>query len=124
SSAVGYVAAIDPDLKHLHLYTVGRDGDQANVLLDSQTVSVPEFCLPPSVPQRGSVHHLESLDARLTQAVAVTDPNTGAEGIWTQHTVAARCKNSSPGGPSVVRWYQLAPAASTPTQTGTVRGTN
>jgi hypothetical protein len=124
SSADGYVVAVDFDHVHLHLYTVGRDSNQANVLLDSETISVPGYCVPPNVPQPGTPDTLESSDTRLTQAVAVTDPTTGREGIWTQHTVSASCTNGSPRGPSVVRWYELAPGAGAPTQIGTVRGAN
>lgn len=126
SSPVGYVVATDLDYKHLHLFTVGRDSNQANVLLDSKTIPVPQYCLPLSIPQKGSTHTLESLDARLTQAVAVTDPNTGKEGIWTQHTISGAClkRYGLPYGPSVVRWYELTPGATTTTQMGTVRGKN
>lgn len=124
SSAVGYVAAPDLDLKHIHLYTIGRDGSQANVLLNAASVKVPAFCVPPNVPQKGTKHTLESLDSRMTQAVAVTDPNTGKEGIWTQHTVSAVCKKRHPSGPAVVQWYELTPGKATPQQMGTVRGPN
>jgi hypothetical protein len=124
ASPVGYVTAIDFDQRHVHLYTVGRNDSQANVLLDSQTISVPRFCIPARVPQKGTKYTLDSQDTRMTQAVAVTDPNTGHEGIWTQHTVSTSCKRGHPLGPSVVRWYELAPETSTPMQIGTVRGPN
>jgi Fibronectin type III domain len=66
-------------------------------------VNVPSFDIPASAPQPGSTFTLDTLDARLTQAVAVNDPGAGgAEGIWTQHTIAG------PGGRSVVRWYEVA----------------
>jgi hypothetical protein len=122
SSAVGYVVAIDTDRRHLHLFTVGRDSSQKNVLLSARKIRVPEFCFPPSVPQHGTRARIESLDMRLTQAVAVADPSTGHEGIWTQHTVSACRPHHFQVSPSVVRWYELAPGASTPRQTGTVRG--
>jgi Fibronectin type III domain len=68
------------------------DGDQA----------VPTFDKPDPAPQPGSSNTIDTLDGRLTQAVAVNDPGAGgAKGIWTQHTVAG------PGGRSVVRWYEL-----------------
>jgi PASTA domain/Divergent InlB B-repeat domain len=70
------------------------------------------------VPQPdGTGDVIDSSDTRLTQAVAVIDPATGHEGIWTQHTVAG-----SGGGPAVVRWYELTPATSTPRQIGTLGG--
>jgi hypothetical protein len=65
-------------------------------------VTVSTFAIPAPVPQPGTSWTLDSLDARLTQAVAVNDPTAGgAKGIWTQHTVAG------PGGRSVVRWYEI-----------------
>ena len=65
-------------------------------------MTVPTFDIPAPVPQPGTSYTLDSLDARLTQAVAVNDPGAGgAKGIWTQHTVAG------PGGRSVVRWYEI-----------------
>jgi hypothetical protein len=65
-------------------------------------VTVSAFGIPAPVPQPGTSSTLDSLDARLTQAVAVNDPGaSGAKGIWTQHTVAGS------GGRSVVRWYEI-----------------
>lgn len=119
SSATGYVVDANFDQAHLHLYAIGRDGSNKNVVLSTTSVTVPAFDVPAPVPQPGTSDVIDDLDARLTQAVAVTDPATGNEGIWTQHTVAG-----PGGGPSVVRWYELAPGASTPRQTGTVSGPN
>ena len=71
-------------------------------LVSDGDVAVPTFDIPAPVPQPGTSDTLDSLDARLTQAVAVNDPGAGgAKGIWTQHTVAG------PGGRSVVRWYEI-----------------
>ncbi len=117
SSATGYVVAANySDMSHIDVYSVGRSGGNDTVSAPSG-VTVPQFGLPAYVPQPGTSEVLDSLDARLTQAVAVTDPNTTQEGIWTQHTVAG-----TNGGPSVVRWYELTPGDSTPTQVGTVQG--
>jgi hypothetical protein len=72
------------------------------LLVSDGEVAVPTFSIPAPVPQSGTSYTLDSLDARLTQAVAVNDPGAGgAKGIWTQHTVAG------PGGRSVVRWYEI-----------------
>ena len=74
----------------------------APALVSDGDVGVPTFDIPAPVPQPGTSYTLDSLDARLTQAVAVNDPAAGgAKGIWTQHTVAG------PGGRSVVRWYEI-----------------
>ena len=120
SSATGYVVSTDSHAtgSHLTVYEIGRTAGGANTVLGTQTtVTVPSFSVPAPIPQPGTGEVIDSSDARLTQAVAVTDPGTGKEGIWTQHTVAG-----AGGGPSVVRWYQLAPGATAPLQTGTVSG--
>jgi PKD repeat protein len=67
------------------------------------------------VPQPGSTDTIDSLDGRLTQAVAAADPSAGnAETVWTQHTV------SNGAGGSVVRWYELVPSTSSVHQSGTI----
>ncbi|MFL5958957.1 MAG: InlB B-repeat-containing protein [Gaiellaceae bacterium] len=116
SSVAGYVVA-ETDLSHLDLYTIGHDGGGNNAVLGRTPVTVATFDFPANVPQPGTSDVVDSSDTRLTQAVAVTDPATGQEGVWTQHTVAG-----PGGGPSVVRWYELTPGASAPRQTGTVSG--
>src|SRR4029077_2093602 len=64
--------------------------------------------------QPGSTDKLDTLDSRLTQAVAAADPGAGgAEAIWTQHTIGRR-------GGTVVRWYELLPAKSEVKQAGTI----
>jgi hypothetical protein len=66
------------------------------------------------VPQPGSSDEIDSLDSRLTQAVAAADPTAAsAEAVWTQHTVAG-------GAGSVVRWYELLPSSATVKQLGTI----
>ena len=65
-------------------------------------VGVSAFDIPAQVPQAGTTYVIDTLDARLTQAVAVNDPGAGgAKAIWTQHTIAG------PGGRSIVRWYEI-----------------
>jgi hypothetical protein len=116
-SATGYVASARSysDQAHIDLYTIGRENG-ANAVLGTTAVTVPAFAVPASVPQPGgTADTLDSLDTRLTQAVAFTDPATGTEGIWTQHTI-------DDGGPSVVRWYELTPGSTTPTHSGIVGG--
>jgi hypothetical protein len=76
--------------------------------------AVTSFSLPPNVPQPGTSDRLDSLDARLTQAVAASDPGAGgAEAVWTQHTLAG-------GAGSVLRWYELVPSTLTVRQSGTI----
>ena len=120
SSATGYVVATDTNsFSRLDVYDI-TPSTTSGTVSPTTVVSVPAYSLPAAVPQPGAPGDvLDSLDGRLTQAVAVTDPTTGQEGIWTQHTVAG-----AGGGPSVERWYELTPGAATPTQVGTVHGPN
>jgi hypothetical protein len=72
---------------------------------------VSSYSLPPSVPQPGTSYLIDSLDGRLTQAVARFDPSAGAEALWTQQTVGS-------SGRSAVRWYEFLPASRTVRQQG------
>jgi hypothetical protein len=76
--------------------------------------SVTAFKLPPNVPQPGTSDKLDSLDSRLTQAVAAADPTAGStEAVWTQHTVSG-------GAGTVVSWYELLPGKLEVKQAGTI----
>ncbi|HUO71073.1 MAG TPA: hypothetical protein VMU39_09870 [Solirubrobacteraceae bacterium] len=112
-SANGYVVSASGS-PAVNLYTIHPDASFATT-----PVTVSPYALPANVPQPGTTDVIDSSDARLTQAVAVTDPSTAQEGIWTQHTVAG-----AGGGPSVVRWYELTPGQTAPTQAGTISGPN
>ena len=70
--------------------------DSSGVLHQDSDMTVANFAVPSPAPQNGSSNLLDTLDARLTQAVG--DPTTG---IWFQHTV------DRPGGRSVVHWYEI-----------------
>lgn len=84
-----------------HLYA---DGD----------LTVGSFDVPASAPQPGGPT-LDTLDARLSQAVAHFDPDAGAEAVWTQHTI------NGAGSRSVARWYEIVPATMTVRQQGSVQ---
>jgi fibronectin type 3 domain-containing protein len=116
ASSAGYIAAahtplsgdnayLGPQTK-LDVWHIVNNGGSPSLVADGG-LTVPSFDIPGSAPQPGTTFTLDTLDARLTQAVAVDDPGAGgAKGIWTQHTVAG------PGGRSIVRWYELLAGAS------------
>jgi hypothetical protein len=83
-------------------------------------LTVSSYDVPASVPQPGALSDpLDSLDARLTQAVGHKDPDAGgAEAVWTQHTV------DSASGRSVDRWYEILPGSMTVRQQGTISNTS
>lgn len=105
-----YVAAADyPDpgagSQVMAWHVTGGGGGGSPSLVSDGNVNVSSYTFPLNVPQPSSSKVLDSLDARLTQAVAMSDPDVaGAKGVWTQHTV------DGPGTPSVVRWYELVPS--------------
>jgi hypothetical protein len=108
--ANGYVVAADypetgPASQLMVWHVAGGGSGASPTLIGDGNVAVAAYDFPFNVPQPGSNRVLDSLDTRLTQAVAVSDPDlAGAKGLWTQHTI------DGPGTPSVVRWYELVPS--------------
>jgi PKD repeat protein len=117
SAANGYVVAADepaglstPAASQIMIWHVASNG----ALVADGNVNVSSYGFPANVPQPSGGDVLDSSDARLTQVVALEDPDPGAEAVWTQHTV------DGAGGRAVVRWYELLPATLTARQEGTV----
>jgi hypothetical protein len=108
--ANGYVVTADfPEFgpaSQLMLWHVnGGGGGGAPNLVSDGNVNVASYNFPLNVPQPSTSRVLDSSDTRLTQAVAMSDPDAGgAKAVWTQHTV------DGPGTPSIVRWYELIPS--------------
>jgi hypothetical protein len=119
SAASGYVVAADSPLvvgspsQIMAWHVTGPPASPS--LTQDGNMNVTGYTLPANVPQPGTSNVLDSSDARLTQAVAHTDPDVGAQAVWTQHSVAG------PGGRSVLRWYELLPASDTVRQQGTIQ---
>jgi hypothetical protein len=109
SSNAGYIVAahspasapVGPQTKVMAWHMVkGPSGPQ---LVQDGDLTVRSFNIPPAIPQPGPT--IDSLDARLTQAVGHKDPDAAnAEAVWTQHTVVSTSNRS------VVRWYELIPS--------------
>jgi hypothetical protein len=81
-----------------------------------KSVPIASYSMPPAAPQSGTSHVLDTLDARVTQAVSAIDPlHSNKVALWTQHAVLG-------GAGSQVRWYEIDAHAITPVtlQTGTV----
>lgn len=82
-------------------------------LVTDVDLAVPTFQVPASAPQPNSSNYLDTIDTRLTQAVAHVDPDSANnEAVWTQHTVG-----ESSVLPTVV-WYEIVPATQTLRQSG------
>jgi hypothetical protein len=120
SSAAGYVVAADSPFfvttpSQIMAWHVGGSAGSPTLFADGN-MSVTAYDFPANVPQPSTTQVIDSQDARLTQAVARSDPGAGgAEAVWTQHTV------DGPGGRSIVRWYELLPASLTVRQLGTIQ---
>jgi hypothetical protein len=89
-------------------------GATTPILVADGDLAVATYDMPTPAAQPGTAPTLDTLDGRLTQAVAHFDPDVGAEAIWTQHTVAG------PSAGSVVDWYELLPATNMLRQAGQV----
>jgi hypothetical protein len=125
ASSVGYIVAAHSPVAPLPtdptgpqtkimLWHTALQGAVPHLFADGD-LTVGTFNVPAAVPQPGGPT-LDSLDARLTQAVGHADPDAaGAEAIWTQHTI------DGPGGRSIARWYELLGASKTVRQQGTVQ---
>jgi hypothetical protein len=116
-SSAGFVVAADEaglgKGKNIMIWRVGGTAEKPG-LEPLGAPSVPSYSTPPPVPQLGSNDRIDSLDGRLTQAVAAADPNAGGEeAVWTQHTIAGDAG-------SVVRWYELIPGKAEVRQVGTI----
>jgi hypothetical protein len=113
----GYVLAEDgalPSTK-LGVFTVKKNRSTGFpvIQVSGQPIAVGSYDIPPNAPESGSAFLLDTMDARLTQAVGATDPLQGAFAVWTQHTVAG-------GAGSQVAWDEVDPAARTVLQSGTI----
>ena len=107
-SSTGWVVAV-PDSTNsgatgteLELYEVTKNPDgTANIPKSGTAVPVAQYSPPSPAPQMGSAHTIDTLDGRLTHAVAAVDPaHGGATALWTSHAVFG-------GGGSEERWYEI-----------------
>jgi len=119
SSAAGYVvAAGDATLgpqDSIMAWHVGGSATAPQLVSDGE-VPVASYAVP--APARQFFFpRIDTLDGRLTMAVAHADPSAGGqEAVWTQHTV-------DPGNGRVsMRWYELLPGAGRLRQQGTISG--
>jgi uncharacterized membrane protein len=116
NSSNGYVvAAHDVSLSaQSKIMTWHLEARPSPVLVADGDLTVPAFAMPPSVPQPGVSYLIDSLDGRLTQAVARWDPSANAQAVWTQHTVASVPTSRR----AIVRWYEFLPGLKTVYQQG------
>jgi YD repeat-containing protein len=103
-----YVVAADDDASsnsQIMIWHVGSDGK----LVADGNVSVSPYSAPPLAPQPSGYDSLDTIDQRLGNAVARTDPDVGQKAVWAQQVIS----DPAGTGRSVVRWYELLPGACT-----------
>jgi hypothetical protein len=122
NSGTGYVVARPRSLpaSFLTIYKVIKNSTGGLTVTDTDNRTVTSYDVPANAPQPplssgATAQRLDTLDARITQAVSAFDPRLGRTGLWTQHTVFG-------GGGAKVRWYEIGPVPSSPLllQTGVV----
>jgi hypothetical protein len=102
----GWIAAVPSSLpsKKISLFKVQKENGEAKIQKTATQLKVSQYSAPPNAPQSGNSVKIDTLDGRLTQAVAATDTGHNDKFvIWTQHTVDG-------GAGSKVRWYEIYPS--------------
>lgn len=103
SSATGWVVASvnvgtgSGNLLSVFTVTPGANGA---VLSPATSVPVASYSVPADAVQPGASALLDTMDTRLTHAVAGFDPRLGASAVWTAHTVFG-------GAGAEARWYEI-----------------
>jgi hypothetical protein len=117
----GYVVATSQgSARSLSVYGARSGADGSLKLGASKRLGVPFYSMPATAPQPRSNYRIDTLDARITQAILAKDPSRGGKvALWTQHTVLG-------GSGAEVRWYEIDPTSSKPSlfQKGTISGPN
>jgi hypothetical protein len=102
----GWIAAIPSDLpsKKISLFKVKKENGEARIQKTATQLKVGSYSAPPNAPQGGNSVRIDTLDGRLTQAIAATDTGHNDKfALWTQHAVSG-------GAGSKVRWYEINPS--------------
>lgn len=88
---------------YLTVYRVGKSSTTGGATFSRHSLALPPaqyYAIPASAPEAGSSFTIDTLDARLTQAVAAVDSRFGRMAIWTQHTIAG-------GAGSQIAWLEI-----------------
>ena len=99
---------------YLSVFKVSKNAQGSATISAPSAVTVGSYQMPANAPQSGTTQLLDTMDTRLTHAVAGYDPRIGGTAIWTAHAVFG-------GAGAEDRWYEISVAA-TPalSQTGKV----
>src|SRR3954447_18789826 len=106
SGSTVYVVSADDDAATNNQIMVWHVTSAGQLVADG-IVPVNPYSAPPLAPQPNGYDKLDTIDQRLSNAVARTDPDVGATAVWTQQVIA----DPAASGRSVIRWYELLPSA-------------
>lgn len=85
---------------YLSLFKVTKNAQGYGQISAATPISVNAYRMPANAPQSGTTQMLDTMDTRLTHAVAGYDPRIGSTAIWTAHTVFG-------GAGAEARWYEI-----------------
>jgi hypothetical protein len=88
---------------YLTVFKVTKNAQGYAAISAPTAVTVGSYQMPANAPQSGTTQLLDTMDTRLTHAVAGYDPRIGATAIWTAHAVFG-------GAGSEDRWYEVSTA--------------
>lgn len=88
---------------HLSVFRVTKSGSGGAVISAATPIAVASYSMPANAPELGATQLQDTMDTRLTHAVAGYDPRIGATAIWTAHTVFG-------GAGAEGRWYEIGTA--------------
>jgi hypothetical protein len=120
SNATGRIVTEQGSLtgRQIGLFSVTANSSGFPVFPAGSILTVSSYNVPPNARQKGTPFTLDTLDARMTQAIGAIDPgHSGKFAVWTQHTIAG-------GAGSEVRWYEIDPVGKTLLQTGNQSSTS
>ena len=87
----------------LSVFRVTKNGSGSAVISAATPIAVAPYSVPANAPELGATQLQDTMDTRLTHAVAGYDPRIGATAIWTAHTVLG-------GAGAEGRWYEIGTA--------------
>jgi hypothetical protein len=87
----------------LTLFKVTTNASGSAVITAPMRIGVSSYSMPDNAPQPGATVLIDTMDTRLTHAVAGYDPRIGVTGVWTAHTVFG-------GAGAEDRWYEISTA--------------
>src|SRR6266550_77935 len=84
----------------LTLFKVTKNAQGYASISAPTPITVASYQMPANAPQSGTTQLIDTMDTRLTHAVAAYDPRIGSTAVWTAHTVFG-------GGGAEDRWYEI-----------------